>query len=137
MGMAVVKTFAGQGVAAPEVSVEIHLANGLPAFQLVGMAETSVKEARERVRSALINSGFEFPAKRITVNLAPADIPKFGGRFDLPIAVGILAASGYISDISLLNIAFVGELALNGEIKPVNGLIPVVMAAANEDIALV
>ncbi|HAA97703.1 MAG TPA: ATP-dependent protease, partial [Alteromonas macleodii] len=101
MGMAVVKTFAGQGVAAPEVSVEIHLANGLPAFQLVGMAETSVKEARERVRSALINSGFEFPAKRITVNLAPADIPKFGGRFDLPIAVGILAASGYISDISL------------------------------------
>jgi len=137
MGMAVVKTFAGQGVAAPEVSVEIHLANGLPAFQLVGMAETSVKEARERVRSALINSGFEFPAKRITVNLAPADIPKFGGRFDLPIAVGILAASGYISDISLLNIAFVGELALNGEIKPVNGLIPVVMAAAHEDIALV
>ncbi|MED6319918.1 MAG: YifB family Mg chelatase-like AAA ATPase [Pseudomonadota bacterium] len=137
MGMAVVKTFAGQGVSAPEVSVEIHLANGLPAFQLVGMAETSVKEARERVRSALINSGFEFPAKRITVNLAPADIPKFGGRFDLPIAVGILAASGYISDISLLNIAFVGELALNGEIKPVNGLIPVVMAAAHEDIALV
>ena len=137
MGMAVVKTFAGQGVAAPEVSVEIHLANGLPAFQLVGMAETSVKEARERVRSALINSGFEFPAKRITVNLAPADIPKFGGRFDLPIAVGILAASGYISDISLLNIAFVGELALNGDIKPVNGLIPVVMAAAHEDIALV
>ena len=78
-----------------------------------------------------------FPAKRITVNLAPADIPKFGGRSDLPIAVGILAASGYISDISLLNIAFVGELALNGEIKPVNGLIPVVMTAANEDIALV
>ncbi|MEL7387935.1 MAG: YifB family Mg chelatase-like AAA ATPase [Pseudomonadota bacterium] len=137
MGMAVVKTFAGQGVSAPEVSVEIHLANGLPAFQLVGMAETSVKEARERVRSALINSGFDFPAKRITVNLAPADIPKFGGRFDLPIAVGILAASGYISDTSLLNIAFVGELALNGEIKPVNGLIPVVMAAANEDIPLI
>lgn len=137
MGMAVVKTFAGQGVSAPEVSVEIHLANGLPAFQLVGMAETSVKEARERVRSALINSGFDFPAKRITVNLAPADIPKFGGRFDLPIAVGILAASGYISDTSLLNIAFVGELALNGEIKPVNGLIPVVMAAANEDTPLI
>ncbi len=137
MGMAVVKTFAGQGVTAPEVSVEIHLANGLPAFQLVGMAETSVKEARERVRSALINSGFDFPAKRITVNLAPADIPKYGGRFDLPIAVGILAASGYITDTSLLNIAFVGELALNGEIKPVSGLIPVVMAAANEDTPLI
>lgn len=137
MGMAVVKTFAGQGVAAPEVQVEIHLANGLPAFQLVGMAETSVKEARERVRSALINSGFDFPAKRITVNLAPADIPKFGGRFDLAIAVGILAASGYVSDTALLNLAFVGELGLNGEIKPVNGLIPVVMAAASEDIPLV
>lgn len=137
MGMAVVKTFAGQGVSAPEIRVEIHLANGLPAFQLVGMAETSVKEARERVRSALINSGFDFPAKRITVNLAPADIPKFGGRFDLPIAIGILAASGYINDTSLLNIAFVGELGLNGEIKSVNGLIPVVMAAANEDMPLV
>jgi magnesium chelatase family protein len=137
MGMAVVKTFAGQGVSAPEVQVEIHLANGLPAFQLVGMAETSVKEARERVRSALINSGFDFPAKRITVNLAPADIPKFGGRFDLAIAVGILAASGYISDTAILNLAFVGELGLNGEIKPVNGLIPVVMAAASEDIPLV
>jgi magnesium chelatase family protein len=137
MSMAVVKTFAGQGLSAPEISVEVHLANGLPAFQLVGMAETSVKEARERVRSALINSGFDFPAKRITVNLAPADIPKFGGRFDLPIAMGILVAAGYLPDTSLLNIAFVGELALNGDIKPVGGLIPVVIAAANEDIPLI
>lgn len=137
MSMAVVKTFAGQGVAAPEVSVEIHLANGLPAFQLVGMAETSVKEARERVRSALINSGFDFPAKRITVNLAPADIPKYGGRFDLPIAVGILVASGYLPDTSVLNIAFVGELGLNGEIKPVSGLVPVLIAAADDDTPLV
>lgn len=136
MSMAVVKTFAGQGVAAPEVSVEIHLANGLPAFQLVGMAETSVKEARERVRSALINSGFDFPAKRITVNLAPADIPKYGGRFDLPIAVGILVASGYLPDTSVLNIAFVGELGLNGEIKPVSGLVPVLIAAADDDTPL-
>jgi len=137
MGMAVVKTFAGQGVSAPEVSVEIHLANGLPAFQLVGMAETSVKEARERVRSALINSGFDFPAKRITVNLAPADIPKYGGRFDLPIAVGILVASGYLPDTCLHNIAFVGELGLNGEIKPVSGLIPVLIAATEDATPLV
>lgn len=137
MGMAIVKTFAGQGINAPEITVEVHLANGLPAFQLVGMAETSVKEARERVRSALINSGFDFPAKRITVNLAPADIPKYGGRFDLAIAVGILVASGYLSDTSLLGIAFVGELGLNGEIKSVAGLIPVLMAAANEDIPVI
>lgn len=137
MGIAVVKTFAGQGVSAPEISVEIHLANGLPAFQLVGMAETSVKEARERVRSALINSGFDFPAKRITVNLAPADIPKYGGRYDLPIAIGILVASGYLPETCLTHIAFVGELGLNGEIKPVGGLIPVLMAAASQDIPLV
>ncbi|NDV90814.1 YifB family Mg chelatase-like AAA ATPase [Alteromonas sp. 345S023] len=137
MSMAVVKTFAGQGVWAPEVAVEVHLANGLPAFQLVGMAETSVKEARERVRSALINSGFEFPAKRITVNLAPADIPKHGGRFDLPIAVGILVASGYLPDTCLYDIAFVGELGLNGEIKSVGGLIPILMASAKEGLPLI
>ena len=137
MAIAVVKTFAGQGVSAPEVTVEIHLANGLPAFQLVGMAETSVKEARERVRSALINSGFDFPPKRITVNLAPADIPKYGGRYDLPIAIGILVASGYLSDTCLTNIAFIGELGLNGEIKPVGGLIPVLMAAASQDTPLI
>lgn len=137
MSMAVVKTFAGQGVWAPEVAVEVHLANGLPAFQLVGMAETSVKEARERVRSALINSGFEFPAKRITVNLAPADIPKFGGRFDLPIAVGILVASNYLPDTCLNDIAFVGELGLNGEIKAVGGLIPVLMASAKAGLPLI
>ena len=137
MAIAVVKTFAGQGVSAPEVTVEIHLANGLPAFQLVGMAETSVKEARERVRSALINSGFDFPPKRITVNLAPADIPKYGGRYDLPIAIGILVASGYLSDLCLNDIAFIGELGLNGEIKPVGGLIPVLMAAASQNIPLI
>ena len=137
MSMAVVKTFAGQGVSAPEVSVEVHLANGLPAFQLVGMAETSVKEARERVRSALINSGFDFPAKRITVNLAPADIPKYGGRFDLPIAVGILVASGYLPDTCLYDIALVGELGLNGEIKSVGGLIPILMASAHEGLPLI
>ncbi len=136
MSMAVVKTFAGQGVWAPEVAVEVHLANGLPAFQLVGMAETSVKEARERVRSALINSGFEFPAKRITVNLAPADIPKLGGRFDLPIAVGILVAAGYLPDSCLYDIALVGELGLNGEIKAVSGLIPVLMASAQAGLPL-
>lgn len=137
MSTAVIKTFAGQGVTASEILVEVHLANGLPGFQLVGMAETSVKEARERVRSALVNSGFEFPAKRITVNLAPADIPKYGGRFDLPIAVGIMVAAGYINDSRLQNHSFIGELSLNGEIRPITGIVPVLMAAAHQDSALV
>lgn len=137
MGIAVVKTFAGLGVNAPEIHVEVHLANGLPAFQLVGMAETSVKEARERVRSAIVNSGFEFPAKRITVNLAPADIPKYGGRFDLPIAIGILVAAGYLNDTCLQQCAFIGELGLNGEIKSVTGIIPVLMASAQQQLPIV
>ena len=98
MGIAVIHTRAGQGLDAPSVTVEVHLANGLPGFHLVGLAETAVKEARDRVRGALINSGFEFPAKRITVNLAPADIPKTGGRYDLPIALGILLASGALPE---------------------------------------
>lgn len=134
MSVASVITFAGQGMSAPQITVEIHLANGLPAFQLVGMAETSVKEARERVRSALINSGFEFPAKRITVNLAPAEIPKAGGRYDLPIAIGVLVACGVLPPTSLSRFAFVGELGLNGELKPVKGIIPVLLACdANQN----
>lgn len=113
MAIACVNTRASCGVEAPKVTVEVHLSNGLPAFNLVGLPEASVKEARERVRSALINAGFEFPMRRITVNLAPADLPKQGGRYDLPIAVGILAASEQIPANSLKNLEFVGELALS------------------------
>ncbi|QSX36972.1 YifB family Mg chelatase-like AAA ATPase [Shewanella sedimentimangrovi] len=129
MGIACVATRASLGVEAPAVMVEVHLGNGLPAFNLVGLPEASVKEARERVRSALVNAGFEFPMRRITVNLAPADLPKQGGRYDLPIALGILAASGQIPLASLKEREFVGELALTGEIRPCQGLLPVIIAA--------
>ena len=114
-----------------KVNVEVHLANGLPSFSIVGLPEASVKESRDRVRSALINSQFEFPAKRITVNLAPADLPKEGGRFDLPIAIGILAAAGHIPANALENYEFYGELALSGEVRPIVGEIPAALAARN------
>ncbi|RDV24831.1 ATP-dependent protease [Alteromonas aestuariivivens] len=136
MAVAKILTRAGEGITAPQVRVEVHLANGLPAFHLVGMAETSVKEARERVRSALINSGFEFPARRITVNLAPATIPKYGGRYDLPIALGILAATQVINPASLQQAEFVGELGLTGDMRAVRGLIPVALAARAQKRAL-
>ena len=129
MGYAVIHTRAGEGVDAPKVQVEVHLANGLPAFHLVGMAETCVKEARDRVRSALINSGFEFPAKRITVNLAPATIPKQGGRYDLAIALGILVACELLPEAALHNTEFIGELGLNGALKGVRGVVPALLGA--------
>ena len=102
MSLTQLTTRAQQGVTAPEVIVEVHISNGLPAFTMVGLPETAVREARDRVRSAIINSGFEFPLRRITVNLAPAGLPKEGGRYDLPIALGILAATNQI-DISKLD----------------------------------
>ena len=117
MSLAVVYSRASVGIDAPLITVEVHLANGLPCFNLVGLPEASVREAKDRVRSALINSGFEFPAKRITVNLAPADLPKEGGRFDLAIAIGIIAASNQLTSNQLDNIELVGELALSGEIR--------------------
>ena len=120
MSLAVIFARASLGVVAPLVTVEAHLANGLPAFNIVGLPETTVKEARDRVRSALLNSGFEFPARRITVNLAPADLPKDGGRFDLPIAMAILAASGQIPATSLEQLEFLGELALTGALHQNN-----------------
>ncbi|MCL1079386.1 ATP-dependent protease [Parashewanella spongiae] len=137
MAIASVLTRASCGVDAPPVTVEVHLSNGLPAFNLVGLPETSVKEARERVRSALINAGFEFPMRRITVNLSPADLPKQGGRYDLPIAIGILAASEQIPLNSLTGHEFVGELALSGQIQPCTGLLPVIIAAKNCDHKLI
>ena len=106
---------------APPVTVEVHLANGLPSFTIVGLPEIEVKESKDRVRSALLNCRFEFPARRITVNLAPADLPKESGRFDLPIALGILAASGQIPGERLAEYEFAGELALTGELRPIRG----------------
>ena len=113
---------------APEVVVEAHLANGLPAFTLVGLPETEVKEARDRVRAAIQNARYEFPARRITVNLAPADLPKESGRFDLPIALAILAASGQIPSDKFKHAEFAGELALTGELRPVRGALAMALA---------
>ncbi|MDO9236575.1 MAG: YifB family Mg chelatase-like AAA ATPase [Aquabacterium sp.] len=129
MSLAIVHSRALDGLKAPEVTVEVHLANGLPSFTLVGLADTEVKEARERVRAALSNSGLEFPFnKRITVNLAPADLPKESGRFDLPIALGILAAMGHVDPAKLLDLEFAGELSLGGELRPVRGALPMALA---------
>jgi magnesium chelatase family protein len=126
------------GLHAPLVHVEVHLGAGLPAFNIVGLAATAVKESKERVRAALLNSQFEFPAGRITVNLAPADVPKEGGRFDLPIALGILLASEQLrlpEDEPLRE--FYGELALSGELKPVKGLLLAAAYAAQDGHAIV
>lgn len=129
---AVVHTRASIGVSAPSVTVEVHLSGGLPALSIVGLPETGVRESRERVRSALLNAGFDFPARRITINLAPADLPKEGGRFDLPIALGILAASGQIPAESLAHCECVGELSLDGALRPLKGVLPAVLAARKE-----
>ena len=129
MNLAIVYSRTNDGIDAPQVIVEVHLGNGLPAFSIVGLPEMAVKESRDRVRAAIINSNFEFPAKRITVNLAPADIPKDGGRFDLPIALGILAASGQISEQSLAQYEFIGELSLAGQLRSIKGVLPTAYAA--------
>ncbi len=128
MTLAVVRSRGLSGMAAPEVTVEVHLANGLPAFTLVGLPDTEVREARERVRAALQNSRFDFPMRRITVNLAPADLPKESGRFDLPIALGILAATGQLPARVLDRYEFAGELSLSGELRPVRGTLAMAYA---------
>lgn len=129
MSLAIVYSRASMGVQAPLVTIEVHLSNGKPGFTLVGLPEKTVKEAQDRVRSALLNAQFKYPPKRITVNLAPADLPKEGGRFDLPIALGILAASGQIEADKLRHIEFLGELALTGNLRGVQGVIPAILAA--------
>ncbi len=129
MELSLVYSRAAAGMEAPLVHVETHLSNGLPAFSIVGLPETAVRESKDRVRSALLNSHFQFPDRRITVNLAPADLPKEGGRFDLPIALGILAASGQLPADSLARGEFVGELALDGKLRPAPAIIPAVQAA--------
>lgn len=121
------------GMHAPQVQVEVHVSNGLPQFSLVGLPEAAVKESKDRVRSALISSGFQLPPKRITVNLAPADVPKQGSRYDLPIALGILLASGQLpTELDLSDFECFGELGLNGEIRRVEGLLPAVIQAAQQ-----
>lgn len=137
MDLAVVYTRANLGIDAPLVTIEVHLSNGLPAFNLVGLPETTVKESRDRVRSAMINAGFEFPNKRITVNMAPADLPKGGGRFDLAIAVGIICASEGLGAGFLEAYEFVGELALSGELRSVQGALPMAFAAAKSERTLI
>lgn len=137
MSLAVVYSRALAAMDAPQVSVEAHLGGGLPSFAIVGLAEAEVKEARDRVRAALQNARFEFPARRITVNLAPADLPKDSGRFDLPIALGILAASGQIPQKRLGECEFVGELALTGELRPIRGALPMTLSARDSGRAIV
>lgn len=124
MSLAVVYSRAQTGVEAPLVSVEVHLSNGLPGLSIVGLPETEVKESKDRVRAAILNSQFDFPARRITISLAPADLPKEGGRFDLAIALGILAASEQIPFDSLNQFEFIGELALSGELRGIRGVLP-------------
>jgi magnesium chelatase family protein len=129
-GMSTVVSRAPVGLAAPLVRVEVHLGCGLPAFALVGLPETVVRESRERVRAAILTSGYEFPSGRITVNLSPADLPKAGGRFDLPIAVGILEASGQLPRRAARGCELYGELALSGELRCTNQLLPALIAGA-------
>ncbi|WP_336983787.1 MULTISPECIES: YifB family Mg chelatase-like AAA ATPase [unclassified Cedecea] len=131
MSLSVVYTRAALGVHAPQVTVEVHISAGLPGLTLVGLPETTVREARDRVRSALINSGYTFPARKITINLAPADLPKEGGRYDLPIALALLVASEQLNTPKLAKLEFIGELALTGELRGVSGAISSAMEALN------
>ena len=131
MSLAVLYSRALSGMDAAQVTVEVHLANGLPSFTIVGLPEAEVKESKDRVRAALQNCQFEFPNRHITVNLAPADLPKESGRFDLPIALGILAASGQIPTNRLAEYEFAGELALTGELRAIRGALAMTYHAAN------
>ena len=137
MDLSKVLSRAQHGIDAPLVSVETHISNGLPAFHIVGLPTTAVRESKERVRSAIINSHFDWPDRRLTVNLAPADLPKDGGRFDLPIALGILAASGQIPAAALHHKEFIGELALAGALRPVIGAVSAAIAAGKNERQLV
>ena len=132
MTLAIVYSRGRNGIDAPLVTVEVHVANGLPSMSIVGLPETAVKESKDRVRGAILNSRFEFPIQRITVNLAPAELPKEGGRFDLAIALGILAASGQIPSTQLGQYECVGELSLGGELRPISGVLPIAIQAKNQ-----
>ena len=137
MSLAVLTSRALTGMEAPPVTVEVHLANGLPSFTIVGLPELEVKESKDRVRAALLNARFEFPARRITVNLAPAELPKDSGRFDLPIAIGILVATGQIPGDKLKLYEFAGELALTGELRPIRGALAMTLKAHRDGRAFI
>ncbi len=137
MSLAIVHSRAESGADAPEVIVEVHLARGLPRFSIVGLPETAVKESRDRVRGAILNSNFEFPRQRIIVNLAPADLPKEGGRFDLPIAIGLLAASRQVRADDIPKHVFLGELALSGELRDIRGALIAALSLRNHNKKLV
>jgi magnesium chelatase family protein len=137
MPLAVLHSRALSGFDAPPVAVEVHLSNGLPAFNLVGLPETEVRESRDRVRAALQNAQFEFPARKITVNLAPADLPKESGRFDLPIALGILVATGQLPPEPVADYEFAGELALTGDLRPIRGALAMTLKAHRDGRAFV
>jgi len=129
MPLAILYSRGRSGIEAPLITVEVHISNGLPSLSIVGLPETAVKESKDRVRGAILNSNFDFPAQRITINLAPADLPKEGGRFDLAIALGVLAASRQIPQNTLEQYEFLGELSLGGELRPVKGVLPVAIEA--------
>ena len=137
MSLAILHSRASAGVDSPAVTVEVHLGPGLPGFAIVGLPEKAVQESKDRVRGALVNSAFDVPQWKVTVNLAPADLPKEGGRFDLPIAIGILAASGQVDGGRLGDLELLGELALSGELRPVRGTLPAALAACGAGRALV
>ncbi|MDH3616830.1 MAG: YifB family Mg chelatase-like AAA ATPase [Gammaproteobacteria bacterium] len=129
MSLAILHCRAQYGIEAPPVTIEVFLSGGLPAFTIVGMAETAVRESKDRVRGALLSSGFEFPQQRITISLGPADMRKTGGRYDLAIALGILAARKQFPKTALANLEFYGELALSGELRCVPGMLPALLRA--------
>lgn len=137
MSLCVLNSRGREGIEAPAVTVEVHLAGGLPALSIVGLPEPAVRESKDRVRGALLNSHFRFPAGRVTINLAPADLPKEGGRFDLPIALGVLGASDQLKRAPLDRLEFLGELALSGNLRPVAGVLPVALAAREAGRALI
>jgi len=130
VALAIIYSRANKGLTAPQVIVEVHISGGLPSLHIVGLPEAAVKESKDRVRSAILNARFNFPTSRITVNLAPADLPKEGGRFDLPIAIGILAASGQIPQNELDQYEFAAELALSGQLRAVVGMLPFSIASS-------
>ena len=136
MSFAQVYTRSVVGLHAPQVSIEVHLSQGLPALTIVGLPAAAVRESKDRVRSAILNSGFQFPNRRLTINLAPADLPKDGARLDLPIAIGILAASGQLEPEVLSGFEFIGELALNGELRQVSGSLAVARAIKAESLVV-
>ena len=128
MSLAKIYTRGLLGLHAPLIEVEVHVSAGLPSLTIVGLAEAAVRESKDRVRSAIINSGYQFPTKRLTINLAPADLPKDGSRLDLPIALGILMASGQIPEHATDQLEFIGELALDGQLRPITGILIIAIA---------